>query len=312
MTGFAGPWLARHLIDAGESVAGLAVTEPGEPLPAGVELHLADIRDPDRLRELVAGIAPRRVYHLAALSHVGRSWERREETLDVNVVGTGLLLEAVEREAPEARVLLVSTGQVYGPAPSDRMPLDEEQPSRPISPYAASKVCCEVLARQAADAGSLTVTIARPFNFAGPGQHPSFVCSDFARQVARIETGDRQPVVRVGNLDARRDFTDVRDMVAGFDAVVRRGAPGRAYNLASGRAVSIQSILDRLLAMAGTSIEVERDPDRMRPSDVPIFVGDPTRARDELEWRADRPLEQTLADTLDFWREKMDRAGSDA
>lgn len=288
------------------------MAEPTEPMPAGVELHLGDVRDPDRLREVIAATAPRRVYHLAALSHVGRSWERRKDTLDVNVVGTGLLLEAIEREAPDARVLLVSTGQVYGPAAPDRMPLSEREPSRPISPYAASKVCCEVLARQAADAGRLEVTIARPFNFAGPGQHPSFVCSDFARQVALIEAGRRAPVLRVGNLDARRDFTDVRDMVAGFDAVLRSGRAGRAYNLASGRAVSIQSVLDRLLEMSRVEIRVERDAERMRPADVPIFVGAPHRAREELGWEAAIPLADTLADTLAFWRSAVTSDAPDA
>lgn len=288
------------------------MTEPRAPLPEGVELHLGDVRDFARVREVIAAVAPGRIYHLAALSHVGRSWEHRKDTLDVNVVGTGLLLEAIEQEAPEARVMLVSTGQVYGPAGPERMPLAEDEPTRPVSPYAASKVCCEVLARQAADAGRLEVTIARPFNFAGPGQHPSFVCSDFARQIARAEAGLREPVLRVGNLEARRDFTDVRDMVAGFDAVLRCGHSGRAYNLASGRGVTVQSILDRLLEMSPAEIRVEGDPDRMRPADVPVFVGDPTRARTELGWKAGTPLETTLGDTLAYWRNEYISRDGDA
>jgi GDP-4-dehydro-6-deoxy-D-mannose reductase len=163
------------------------------------------------------------------------------------------------------------------------------------------------VALQAAAAGEIEVVVARPFNFAGPGQAPTFVCSDFARQVARAEAGLVEPRIAVGNLQARRDFTDVRDMVRGFDRIARRSRSGDVYNLCSGRGVRIESLLRSLLAMARVEIEVVPDPGRMRPIDVPVYVGDAARARDRLDWEPTIPLETTLADTLDYWREQTAR-----
>lgn len=303
ITGFAGGWLARHLVEGGESVAGLALgTNHRADLPAGVRRFESDIRDRDRIVEALREVRPATIYHLAALSHIGRSWTHRRDTLDVNVVGTGMVLEAISMAAPEARVMLVSSGQVYGNVGPEAMPLREELPLRPVSPYGASKVCCETLARQAVDGVGLRVAIARPFNFAGPGQQSSFVCSAFARQVARVEARLDEPIIRVGNLEAKRDFSDVRDMVAGFAAVAARGGAGRAYNLSSGRGVAIEAILGELLNLARCDIAVQADPARFRPSDVPLFVGDATRAREELGWETRIPLRTTLQDTLEFWR----------
>ena len=306
VTGFAGRHLARRLLEAGESVSGYALAASPDRLD-GVELLAGDIRNPDRIAEVIEQVRPSRIYHLAALSHVGRSWNRRGETLDVNVLGTAALLEAVARTRPGLRILVVSTGQVYGHVEEADMPLSEDRRARPTSPYAASKRCAEVVALQAAVAGEVEIVVARPFNFAGPGQAPVFVCSDFARQVARVEAGLAEPRIAVGNLEAHRDFTDVRDMVRGFDLIARRAESGDIYNLCSGRGVRIEALLRSLLAMAEVEIEVVPDPARIRPVDVPVYVGDGRRAREKLGWEPGISLEQTLADTLEFWREQVAR-----
>lgn len=307
VTGFAGRHLARRLVESGEMVAGYALAASpgsGDGLDE-VEVLPGDIRDADRIAEVIEHVRPSRIYHLAALSHVGRSWNRRSDTLDVNLLGTAALLEAVARTQPGMRILLVSTGQVYGYVEESDMPLAEGRRAKPTSPYAASKLCAEVVALQAAAAGEVEIVVARPFNFAGPGQAPSFVCSDFARQVARAEAGLAAPRIAVGNLQARRDFTDVRDMVRGFDLIARQARSGEVFNLCSGRGVSIESLLASLLGMSRVQIEVIPDPGRMRPVDVPIYIGDGTRARERLDWQPSIALESTLADTLEYWRRQI-------
>ena len=308
--GFAGPYLAALLVEQGTQVAGYAIDGElrHQAIPITAEIHGGDIRDVERLAEVVAIVRPDLVFHLAALSHVGDSWTRRRETYDVNVLGTDAVLEAVARAAPEATVLLVSTGQVYGRATPEAMPLQESHPPRPVTPYTASKLCAEVLGQRAAAAGDVRVVIVRPFNFAGPGQDPGFVCSDFARQIAWAEAGLAAPTIVVGNLEARRDFTDVRDTVRGFAAAARAGANGEAYNVCSGREVPIREILETLIDLSDQPIEIVVDRDRLRPIDVPLFVGDPQRARTELGWESEISLRKTLDDTLAYWRRQAETA----
>ena len=271
----------------------------------GADLHYGDVRDADRLSELLARVRPHTVYHLAALSHVGNSWEGRRATLEVNLLGTDAVLDAVARTDREATVVVVSTGQVYGATDEQAMPLDETAAARPRSPYAASKLCAEVLGRQATDSGMARAVMVRPFNFAGPGQEPTFVCSDFARQIAVAEATGRGAPIRVGNLEARRDFTHVRDMARGFQAAAERGLPGATYNLCSGQGTSIQEVLDELMALSTAEIPVEVDPERFRPVDVPLFIGDGSLAQRELGWKPEIPMSQTLQETLEYWRERV-------
>ena len=271
----------------------------------GADLHYGDIRDTDHLSELLAQVRPHTVYHLAALSHVGNSWERRRATLEVNLLGTDAVLDAVAQTNRETTVVLVSSGQVYGATDEGSMPLGETAATRPRSPYAASKLCAEVLGRQAADAGMARTVMVRPFNFAGPGQEPTFVCSDFARQIALAEMTGRETRMRVGNLEPRRDFTHVRDMVRGFRAAAEHGRAGATYNLCSGEDVAIQEVLDGLLALSPAEITVDVDPERFRPADVPLFIGDGSSARRELGWQPEIPMAETLRQTLEYWRERM-------
>lgn len=311
ISGFAGPHLAALLAGQGEHVAGYTVSSEHERAKAldGVEQYRGDIRDVDRLADVITTVRPNTVFHLAALSHVGESWKKRRETFDVNVLGTDAVLDAVARAAPGATLLLVSTGQVYGRAPPEAMPLQESHPPRPVTPYTASKLCAEVIGRRAADAGDVRVIIARPFNFAGPGQDPSFVCSDFARQIAWAEAGLAAQTIVVGNLEARRDFTDVRDTVRGFEAAARIGTNGEAYNVCSGREVPIREILETLIDLSDQPIKVVVDRDRLRPIDVPLFIGDPQRARTELGWEPEISLRKTLDDTLAYWRRQAEAVG---
>lgn len=308
ITGFAGRHLSAALRERGERVCGFAQDPGDDPLQSarieGAELHLGDVRDADHLARILATERPSTVYHLAAVSHVGDSWKHRRATLEVNLLGTDAVLDAVARTDTAIKVVQISSGQVYSATDESSMPLGEEATLRPRSPYASSKLCAEILGRQAADAGLAHVVIVRPFNFAGPGQAPTFVCSDFARQIALAEISGRADL-QVGNLAARRDFTDVRDVVRGFQAAAERGDSGSTYNLCSGRGIAVQEILDGLLGLSPAEIRVEIDPERFRPVDVPLFIGDGTRARSELGWRAEIPLTETLHETLSYWRQQV-------
>ncbi len=304
--GFAGGHLARALIDRGDAVAGIDCRFGAQLTPLGGQITLleGDIRDADAMRALATEFRPDTIFHLAALTHVGEAWTQRRETFEINVIGTSAVLEVAAEIDPKPTVVLASTGQVYGPAPADSHPLNEDTPSDPRSPYAVSKVCCEVLARQAWKSEDVPTVILRTFNYTGPWQAPSFVCADFARQVAWIEAGLADPLIKVGNLQTRRDFSDVRDIVDGYLLVADRGVAGEAYNLASGNAVEIADVLDRLRGAVDADIEVRQDADRVRSVDLAALVGDATRAREELGWKPRFDFEETLASVLDFWRQQ--------
>lgn len=305
--GFAGGHLTRALLERGEEVVGF--TLPGgdhpqlDPLDDRVELIHGDVSDADAVGATMSAAGPDVVVHLAAVTHVGRAWKERQRTLEVNVLGTGIVLQAAGRLDPPPRVLLASTGQVYDSRRAE-VPFTEDSPLCPLNPYAASKRCAEVLAEQAWAGDGVPVVVLRTFNFTGPWQSTDFVCSDFARQVAWAEAGLREPSMSVGNLAAERDFSDVGDIVDGYLRAADRAEPGRAYNLASGRPVAISWILDHLLEMATVEIEVRQDPERLRPVDIPRLAGDASRARLELGWEPRVSLEETLASVLEFWRRR--------
>jgi len=302
--GFAGQHLGRVLRSLEIEVRGFTLTAEGNS-----EFHrvsdYGDIGDVDRLAEIMAANPPDVVYHLAGLAVVGDAWNQRRRVFEVNTLGTGTCLEAIAAAAPSARVLLVSSGLVYGHVAAANLPVTEDHPRRPRGPYAASKACAEIVASEFCASHNIELIVIRPFNFAGPGQGLGFVSSDFACQIARIEAGMAEPRIRVGNLEAERDFTDVRDFVGGLIAAADRGVNGTTYNLCSGQAMSIMTVLTKLLAAATVSIEVEPDPDRLRPSDTARLVGCNALARTELGWWPRIPFEQTLVDTLDWWRQRV-------
>jgi GDP-4-dehydro-6-deoxy-D-mannose reductase len=237
------------------------------------------------------------VYHCAGAAHVGRAWDATTPTFAINVLGTHHVLQAIERSGGTARVFVPSSALVYATVDDA---LTEGHPLLPASPYGLSKLAQEMLAVKAN--GAVAVTIARPFNHFGPRQDPHFVASGFARRIADIEAGRWPPEISVGNLEARRDLTDVRDTVRAYRMILERGQPGRPYNVCSGQAITIRELLDRLIARARVPVEVTVDPARYRPNDTPLLLGDPARLRDELGWTPDIPLEQTLDDLLEYWR----------
>jgi GDP-4-dehydro-6-deoxy-D-mannose reductase len=301
VTGAAG-FAGSHLLDllAGDSGDLVAWHRPGGTAPAdvaGVSWCAVDLLDRAAVAAAIADIRPARVYHCAGAAHVGRSWNSSAQTLAVNVRGTHHLIESLRDACPDARVLIPSSALVYAPKPG---PLREDDPRVPASPYGLSKLAQEMLAD--GNPGGPQVCVARPFNHFGPRQDSWFVTSGFARRIADIEAGRWEPVLSVGNLEARRDLTDVRDTVRAYRLILEHGIPGRPYNVCSGRAPSIREVLEMMLARARVRIEVVVDPARYRPNDLPLVLGDGSRIHDELGWSAAIPMEQTLDDLLTFWR----------
>jgi len=277
---------------------------PGSTLPArnsAVKWEAVDLLDRSAVVEAIARLRPALVYHCAGAAHVGQAWERTEATFAINVRGTHHLVEGLSRAGAEARVLVPGSALVYRPA---NEALTEDHPLIPTSPYGVSKLAQELLGSHTSAPG-VQVMIARAFNHFGPRQDPAFSTSGFARQIAAIEAGLQPPAITVGNLDARRDLTDVRDTVRSYHAIAARGRPGRPYNVCSGRAVAIRDVLDLLVARASVPIRVQVDPARFRPNDVPLLLGDPSRLRDELGWAPKIPLEQTVDDILQYWRREV-------
>jgi len=301
VTGAAG-FAGSHLVDllARDGAGIVAWHRPGGGPPRevpGTRWEAVDLHDRNAVHAAIARAQPSAVYHCAGAAHVGRSWESTETTFATNVRGTHHLLEALEQVAAPARVLIPSSALVYASAGEA---LTEEHPLVPASPYGLSKLAQEMLGVRTN--GPLAVTIARAFNHFGPRQDPYFVASGFARRIADIEHGRWEPQISVGNLDARRDLTDVRDTVRAYRLILERGLPGRPYNVCSGRAIAIRDLLDQLIARARVPVDVRVDPARYRPNDTPLLLGDPGRLRDELGWTAQIPIEQTLDDLLEYWR----------
>ena len=277
-----------------------------EPEP-GVEYYDLDIRRADEVRSVVREISPTQIYHLAGVSAVDVSWNNPRLTFEVNVLGTYNLLEAAMLLPSTPRILNVSTSQVH--APSDDI-LTETSPLSPDNPYAASKAMAELLRvqyRKYTDGGIIT---ARSFNHTGPGQMPSFVLPSIAKQFAEMEAGLRAPSLIVGNVEVKRDFTDVRDVVRAYSALLDKGRTGEVYNVCSGSAVRLADCIRKFEAISGITIEINIDPARLRSNEISQILGDSTKIRTETGWNPQIPLEKTIQDLLDYWREKIKRARS--
>lgn len=308
VTGAAG-FAGSHLLDllAADGTPVVAWHRPsGHPPRArdGVQWRAVDLLDREAVRSEIRSAHPAAVYHLAGAAHVGQSWATTRHTLEVNVLGTHHVVEALRTEAPDARVLVTSSALVY--APSDSA-LDEGCPLAPDSPYGVSKLAQELVGT--GHAQSPPVFLARPFNHIGPRQSPAFSSAAFARQIAEIEAGVRPPEISVGNLDAQRDLTDVRDTVRAYRAILEGGRPERPYNVCSGSAVAVRAVLELLLSHSRVTVRVATDPSRYRPNDTPLVLGNPARIRSELGWSAVIPLEQTTHDLLEYWRSEIRRGG---
>ena len=261
-----------------------------------------DLRDASSTRDTLERVRPDWIFHLAAQSFVPTSWSAPTESLTTNVLGQLNLFEAVRRIGLTCRIQIACSSEEYGMVYADELPIKETNPLRPLSPYAVSKVAQDLLAYQYWMSWKVDSVRTRGFNHEGPRRGPVFVASDFAKQIADIEKGLKPPVLHVGNLEARRDFTDVRDMVRGYWLALEKCEPGEVYNLCSGRDYSIQQVLDLLLGMTKVKIEVRQDRTRLRPSDVPVLLGDRSKFTQATGWAPVIPFEQTLQDMLDFWR----------
>jgi GDP-4-dehydro-6-deoxy-D-mannose reductase len=316
-TGFVGSHLAECLLAAGDAVSGLARNASWPPelahLAAHVPLHAADLRDAERVESVLAEVRPDRIAHLAGFADAGGSFRDPDAAWAGNLAATRTLYYALARRNLSPRILFVSTGQVYGPTKKvsgtfseEKVPdtffLDEAAEFRPVSPYAASKAAADLLSYQATCHPGLPVIRVRPFNQVGPRQPPQYAAGHFARQLARIEAGLAPPRLEVGDLSARRDLTDVRDMVEAYRLLLDRGRPGEAYNAGSGIAVRMADVLDLLRAQCRVPVEVIPRADRMRPADTGGILADAGKLRRETGWAPRIPLGQTLADTLDSWR----------
>jgi GDP-4-dehydro-6-deoxy-D-mannose reductase len=306
--GFGGSHLAEHLLERGERVVAL-------DHPLARPEHLAAVRDridylacdlaagsADDIRAALGGREFSAVFHLAGLASVRRSFGELRQTLEVNALATLNLLGALSRQRSLPRLLLVGSAEQYGSGPEGGGGLAEEAPLRPVSPYALSKVWQEELGSYYSRTERWPILMTRTFNHTGPRQGPDFVCADFARQIARIERHLEEPVLRVGNLAAVRDFLDVRDVVAAYRLVLERGAAGSVYNVCSGRVWRISDLLQALLGQAAVPIRVEVETSRHRAVDIPVLHGDPSRLVRETGWTPRRAMESTLLDLLEYWR----------
>jgi len=307
VAGFVGGHVVGFLRDQHPEAAivGLDNRPAARARSLGIEIVQADLEDAASVRSALARVRPDRVIHLAAQSSPQRSWEDPAGTLRTNVLGMLHLLEAVRAGAAAPRILAVGSADEYGLVQPDALPLREDAPLRPVSPYAVSKVAQGYLALQYALSPGLHVVRTRTFHHTGPRRGESFAESSFARQLAEIEAGQRPPRLEVGNLEVVRDFTDVRDVVRAYWLLLDRGVPGEVYNVCSGRGVRLGDLLERLIALSELRVEVHVDASRLRPADVPALIGDPGRLRAATGWEPTIPLERTLADLLDYWRERV-------
>jgi GDP-4-dehydro-6-deoxy-D-mannose reductase len=283
-------------------LAGRAPLAPGWAAQHRLRAVPVELTDYASTRALLAEARPDYLFHLAAQAIVQRALSDPEATLVNNIVGELHLLRAVRELELPTRILLIGSSEEYGHVGPDDLPVDEDTPFRPENPYAVSKIAQDMLGLQYFITYKLPVIRVRPFNHIGPGQSEHFVSAAFARQVAAIEAGLQEPVLRVGNLSAERDFTDVRDMVRAYHLAITQGEPGAVYNIGSGRGTPISSILDTLLSLSTVDVRVERDPARLRPADVPRIVCDPSRFRALTGWTPEWTLNQSLTDILNDWR----------
>ena len=301
--GFVGGYLIRELNGSGWEVH--ATRLPDEEISDVCRSHFLNILQKENIKPLLDEVVPDVVYHLAAQSSVSVSWKKPQLTAEINIIGTINILEAMrEAKKQDIRLILIGSGEEYGFIRSEACPISENEPLDPGNIYAATKACQGMLGKIYARAYKKDIINVRAFNHSGPNQLPIFVISDFCRQIAEIEKGERPPEISVGNLSAQRDFTDVRDIVRAYRLLAEKGISGKTYNIGRGKAVSIQYILDTALSFAKVPIKIKQDPARMRASDIPIIEPDVSRIFADTGWKAEISIERTVEDTLDFWRNK--------
>ena len=310
ITGFAGSHLVDYLLE-NENVEVYGTVKIRSNLENlthvmdKIKLIECNILDSHNVEETVKNLQPDKIFHLAAQSFVPTSWRSPNDTLSTNILGQSNLLESVRKFSKHTKVLIAGSSEEYGLVTPDEIPITEAQPLRPLSPYAVSKVAQDVMAYQYVKSYGLHIIRTRAFNHSGPRRPSFFVDSSFARQVVEIKLGHKEAVLKHGNLEAKRDFTHVKDMVRAYALAIDKCIPGEAYNICRGETTEIQEVLDKLIKIADIDIVTEQDPSRMRPSDVPILFGDSTKFRNLTGWIPERGIDDILQDTYDYWLTKL-------
>jgi len=311
ITGFAGSHLADYILQNHPEVKVYGLIRWRSRLENilhikdKINLLEADLKDAMSLKKALEEIKPDRIFHLAAQSFVPTSWRCPSETFNINAVGQINLFEAVLSLKLSPKIQVAGSSEEYGLTFPDEMPMKETNPLRPLSPYAVSKVAQDFLAYQYFKSYGLKTVRTRGFNHTGPRRGDVFICSTFAKQIAEIEKKKKKPIIHVGNLEAKRDFTDVRDTVRAYWLSLEKGKEGEVYNIGSGKSYAMKEVLDILLSLASINIEIKLDPGRLRPSDVPILLSDCTKFVQLTGWKPKIPFKQSLQDLLDFWRERV-------
>lgn len=303
--GFVGGYLIEHLIkNCGYDV--LATKLENETVEnSECEVCNLNIMDSTSVSQLLNRYKPDFIFHLAAQSSVALSWKNPQLTVDVNIKGTLNLLDGIKGLDSKARLLLIGSGEEYGLAVNSSEPISEDNPVKPGNIYAVTKATQNMLGGVYSRAFGMDIVMVRAFNHMGPRQAEMFVVSDFCKQVAEIEAGEKENIMMVGNLSARRDFADVRDVVRAYGLLAKKGKAGETYNVGSGRAVAIQEILDMILGMANTEILVETDKNKLRPSDIPTISANTSKIKKDIGWITEIPIERTIEDTLNYWRDRV-------
>ena len=309
VTGFVGSHLADLLLSKGYEVYGTyrwrSPMENVEHIKDRIKLIDTDIRDAHNVEKTIKTVGPDEIYHLAAQSFVPSSWEAPQETLTTNIIGTVNILEGIRTANKEIKLHVAGSSEEYGLVKPDEVPIKESNPLRPLSPYGVSKVAADKLACQYHYSYGLKTVVTRAFNHSGPRRGEVFVDSNFAKQIVMIEKKKAKPIMHVGNLTAKRDFTDVRDIVVAYNLALQKCDFGEAYNVCSEKTRTMQDVLDMLLKLTDVKIEIKQDQSRMRPSDVQVLLGDSSKFRKKTGWKPTITYEKTLEDTLNFWRERV-------
>jgi len=309
IAGFVGSYMAELLLAEGYEVYGLcrprSKMDHIESIKSKIQLEDADLLDSHSLYTTINKIKPEYIFHLAAQSFVPTSWGSPAVTLEVNIVGSANVFEAVRQVGIDPVIQIACSSEEYGMVHADEVPIKETNPLRPLSPYAVSKLAMDYLGYQYFESYKMRIIRTRGFNHTGPRRGDTFAESTFAKQIALIEKGKQEPVIYVGNLDAARDYTDVRDMVRAYLLAVHKCDPGDVYNISTGTSIKIADVLKLMLSMSKVQVEIKEDPKRMRPSDVPILIGDNTKFVAKTGWKPEIPFTKTAEDLLNYWRERV-------
>ncbi len=307
--GFVGRYLLRELSGAGYELLAVDLAGPGqagpEEYPGGTVYRRCDLRDAVGVNELLEQSEPESIFHLAARSSAARSFQDPAGTFQANLIGTLNLLEAVRRIGLEARMLLIGSSEEYGVRAPEEMPLSEDSPIEPVSPYAASKAAQNLIGMQYFRTFGSNVIMTRSFSHTGPGQTDIFVLPSFARQCAEIGAGKTAPVISTGNLDVERDFLDVRDVARAYRLLMEEGKAGKVYNVCSGSGINLRKALDAIVSSSGVQVEIRTDQGLLRPVDIPVMIGDNSRLREDTGWKREISASRMLEDLVSWWQEKI-------